>query len=92
HLQYVHDLANIKFKMPQLTSLNSSMTIFDWLIIFKYAFTMSVISVIQTNLTANMMDAISNTTSNKDKEIRGQGISNIIVGIVGGYGSSGLVG
>lgn len=92
HLQYVHDLANIKFKMPQLTSLNSSMTIFDWLIIFKYAFTMSVIAVIQTNLTANMMDAISNTTSNKDKEIRGQGISNIIVGIVGGYGSSGLVG
>ena len=36
-----------------------------------------------------MMDAISNTTSNKYKEIRGQGISNIIVGIVGGYGSSG---
>ncbi|WP_316932933.1 SulP family inorganic anion transporter [Staphylococcus warneri] len=53
---------------------------------------MTIISVIQTNLTTHMVDMISNTESHKDKEIIGQGISNFIVGSIGGYGSSGLVG
>ncbi|PTI92028.1 SulP family inorganic anion transporter [Staphylococcus warneri] len=92
HLQYVYDLASIHFKMPSFAIFNLSMSIEAWIIIFKYALTMTIISVIQTNLTTHMVDMISNTESHKDKEIIGQGISNFIVGSIGGYGSSGLVG
>lgn len=92
NLQYVHDMADIRFSLPKVSIPPEMFKIDAFFVALKYAFTMSVISVIQTNLTNDMINMISNHPMNKDREIVGQGLSNIIVGMLGGYGSSGLVG
>ena len=92
NLQYVHDMADIHFSMPSIHIPQEMFELSAFFIALKYAFTMSIISVIQTNLTNDMMNMISQHPTNKDREIVGQGLSNIIVGLFGGYGSSGLIG
>ncbi len=51
-------------------------------IIFMYGLTMAIVAVVQTTLTARMMDVVTDTTSNKNKESIGQGIANFIVGLL----------
>lgn len=92
NIQYVYDLANIRMTLPHL---HIPQGIFSWSsmkIALVYGATMAIISVIQTNLTTQMMNVLTKQYSNKDREVLSQGIANTVMSLLGGYGSSGLVG
>lgn len=91
-IQYVSDLANIHITLPELQTPLFLTHIHTFMICLIYGLTMAIIAVIQTNLTHEMMNTITQTNADKDKEVVSQGISNVIVGFLGGYGSSALVG
>lgn len=92
NVQLVHDLAEIRLTFPKISVYTELLNLHALSIITLYALTMSIISVVQTNLTNEMMDVITQSHSNKDREVIGQGLSNLFVGLLGGYGSSALVG
>ncbi|QLK86687.1 SulP family inorganic anion transporter [Staphylococcus sp. 17KM0847] len=91
-LQYVHDLAQIHVKIPvwRLPDLSG-----DTISFFQIAFwgaMLAIVATIQTSLTAQMMDQVTGTKSDKNKESRGQGVSNLLIGMFGGLAGSALVG
>ncbi|PTI40144.1 SulP family inorganic anion transporter [Staphylococcus casei] len=92
NIKVVSDMAPIHIKIPQPSIPKD---IWDWhflVIAFVYGVTMAIVAIVQTTLTARMMDDVTASKSDKNKETIGQGIANFIVGIFGGYGGSALVG
>ena len=65
NVQLVHDLAEIRLTFPKI-SVYTELLNLHALSITLYALTMSIISVVQTNLTNEMMDVITQSHSNKD--------------------------
>ncbi|MCJ1655733.1 SulP family inorganic anion transporter [Staphylococcus sp. NRL 16/872] len=92
HVQFVRDLANIHIAVPKFALPTELFHIHALSIIFLYALTMAIISVVQTNLTNEMMNVITQSHADKDREVVALGVTNVLVGLLGGYGGSALVG
>lgn len=92
NIQYVSDMASIHIKMPIPSIPNEISDLNIVMIALLYGIAMAIVAVIQTTLTAQMVDVVTSTTSDKNKESIGQGIANFIVGLFGGFGGSALVG
>ncbi|WP_260471797.1 SulP family inorganic anion transporter [Bacillus salinus] len=61
-------------------------------IIFPYAIALAVVGLVETLLTATIVDDLTGTDSNKNKESRGQGIANIVTGFFGGMAGCAMIG
>ena len=61
-------------------------------IIFPYAITMSLVGLLESFLTANVIDELTDTHSHKNQEAIGQGIANIITGFFGGMAGCAMIG
>ena len=53
---------------------------------------MAIVGLVESLLTAKIVDDYTNTYSNKNKEARGQGIANIITALFGGMGGCAMIG
>lgn len=63
-----------------------------WMIIFPYSLSLAVVGILESLLTASVLDEITDTSSNKNKEVRGQGLANIVTGFFGGMAGCALIG
>ena len=88
----MHDLSSIHIKLPYPTIPIEILNVNYLLITLFYGLMMAIVAIVQTTLTARMMDEVTATTSDKNRESIGQGIANLVVGLFGGYGGSALVG
>ncbi len=61
-------------------------------IVLPTALAISLVGLMETFLTQDILDDITDTNSNKNKEARGQGISNIVSSLFGGMAGCALVG
>lgn len=61
-------------------------------IIFPYAITLSIVGLLESLLTASLVDELTDTASNKNTEAQGQGIANIITGFFGGMAGCAMIG
>ncbi|WP_419873223.1 SulP family inorganic anion transporter [Candidatus Pristimantibacillus sp. PTI5] len=61
-------------------------------IILPYSFSLSIVGILESLLTASVLDEMTDTSSNKNKEVRGQGIANIATGFFGGMAGCALIG
>ena len=61
-------------------------------IIFPYALGIAMVGLIESLLTAKLVDDITDTKSNKSRESFGQGIANIVTGFFGGMGGCAMIG
>lgn len=78
----------MEFKFMTLHNLN--LKIFIELI--PYAVSLALVGTIESLLTAKTLDDIIGDSSDKNKEARGQGIGNIVSGLLGGMTGCALVG
>lgn len=78
----------MEFKFTTLHNLN--LKIFIELI--PYAVSLALVGTIESLLTAKTLDDIIGDSSDKNKEARGQGIGNIVSGLLGGMTGCALVG
>lgn len=68
---------------------------FTWetlMIIFPYSLALSMVGLLESLLTAQIVDDMTDTTSNKNKEATGQGIANIVAGFFGGMAGCAMIG
>jgi SulP family sulfate permease len=61
-------------------------------IIAPYALAMAVVGLLESLLTARLVDDITDTPSNATREAWGQGASNVITGFLGGMGGCAMIG
>ena len=61
-------------------------------IIAPYAFAMAIVGLLESLLTAKLVDDVTDTHSNKTRESWGQGVANVITGFFGGMGGCAMVG
>lgn len=66
---------------------------FDTLaIIAPYALALALVGLMESLLTAKLVDDLTDTHSNKTRESLGQGIANIVTGLFGGMGGCAMIG
>ena len=53
---------------------------------------LALVGLIESLLTASIVDEMTDTTSDKDRESRGQGIANIVAGLFGGMAGCAMIG
>ncbi|MGV2827749.1 SulP family inorganic anion transporter [Myxosarcina sp. GI1(2024)] len=68
---------------PNLETLN---------IIFPYAIAIALVGLLESFLTANVVDELTDTPSNKNQEALGQGIANFVTGFFGGMAGCAMIG
>ncbi|TDL31047.1 SulP family inorganic anion transporter [Jeotgalibacillus sp. S-D1] len=61
-------------------------------IIFPYAIALTVVGLLESLLTASIVDDATDTESDKNMESRGQGIANITAGFFGGMAGCAMIG
>lgn len=61
-------------------------------IIFPYALTLSLVGLLESFLTASVIDDLTDTPSNKNKEAIAQGIANCVTGCFGGMAGCAMIG
>ena len=61
-------------------------------IIFPYSAAMAVVGLLESMMTATIVDEMTDTPSDKNRECKGQGLSNIATGLLGGMGGCAMIG
>jgi sulfate permease, SulP family len=61
-------------------------------IIAPFAFAMALVGLMESLMTAKLVDDITDTHSNKTRESWGQGVANIVTGFFGGMGGCAMIG
>ena len=88
----VGDLGNIKQALPHFLIPNVPFNLETLQIIFPYSLSMAIVGLVESLLTAKIVDDATDTYSSKNRESRGQGISNMITGLFGGMGGCAMIG
>ncbi|EFM11263.1 sulphate transporter [Paenibacillus curdlanolyticus YK9] len=61
-------------------------------VIFPYALSLAIVGLTESLLTASVLDEMTGTTSDKNREVRGQGIANVVTGFFGGMAGCAMIG
>lgn len=61
-------------------------------IILPYSLTLTAVGLLESLMTAVIVDDLTDTDSNKDLECKGQGIANIVAGFFGGMAGCAMIG
>ena len=61
-------------------------------IIFPYALALAVVGILESLMTATIVDDFTDTTSDKNRECVGQGVANIGSGLIGGMAGCAMIG
>ena len=61
-------------------------------IVAPYALAMAVVGLLESMMTASVVDELTDTTSSKAQECRGLGLANIAAGLFGGIAGCGMIG
>ncbi|MBJ2139039.1 SulP family inorganic anion transporter [Paraglaciecola chathamensis] len=61
-------------------------------IVFPYAAGLAVVGLLESMMTATIVDDLTDTTSDRNKECKGQGIANVGAGLFGGMAGCAMIG
>lgn len=87
----VLDIASVSGSLP---SFHIPMVPFNWEtleVVFPYALVMAGVGLVESLLTLSMVDEITNTKGNSNREAMAQGTANIVNGFFGGMGGCAMV-
>ncbi len=88
----VGDMASIKGGLPQF---HLPLVPFTWetlQIIFPYSLILAAIGLIESLLTLNLIDEMTNTRGQPNRECVAQGSANVVTGFFGGMGGCAMIG
>jgi SulP family sulfate permease len=88
----VGDMGGISQTLPEFLIPSIPLNLETLMIIFPYSLALAVVGLLESLLTATIVDDMTQTDSNKNVESRGQGIANIITGFFGGMAGCAMIG
>jgi sulfate permease, SulP family len=88
----VGDKGSLPTSLPSLQGIHVPLSLDTLRIIAPYAFSMAIVGLAETLLTAQLVDDLTDTGSSKWRESWGQGIANIVSAFFGGTGGCAMIG
>ncbi|MFT4913775.1 MAG: SulP family sulfate permease [Brevundimonas sp.] len=88
----VGDMGEMPSTLPMFHLPQVPLTWETFAIIAPVAATLAFVGLLESLLTANLIDDITDTPSDKDRETRGQGIANILSPLFGGMAGCAMIG
>ena len=88
----VGDQGELPKSLPELFIPNIPLTWDTFTIIAPYAVAMALVGLLESLMTAKLVDEITDTHSRKSREAWGQGVANMLSGIFGGMGGCAMIG
>ncbi|RQP17061.1 MAG: SulP family inorganic anion transporter, partial [Brucella intermedia] len=91
-LRTVGDLGELPSALPVFALPQVPLTLETLQIILPYSITLAAVGLLESLMTAQIVDDMTDTTSNKSQECIGQGTSNIASALIGGMGGCAMIG
>ncbi len=91
-LRTVGDMGELPSTLPVFLLPDIPLTLETLLIILPYSAAVAVVGLLESLMTASIVDELTDTTSRKGRETVGQGIANIGTGFIGGMAGCAMIG
>lgn len=88
----VSDMGDLPSTLPLFIFPDIPFSLNTLFIILPYSLALAAVGILETLLTATVLDEMTDTNSDKNKECRGQGIANVITGFFGGMAGCAMIG
>jgi SulP family sulfate permease len=88
----VGDMGEIRQALPMLHIPQISWSWSTLLILLPYSLALAIVGMTESLLTATIVDEMTETGSDKNREVRGQGIANMVNGFFGGMAGCAMIG
>jgi sulfate permease, SulP family len=92
HIPNVGDEGELPTSLPTLVVPHVPWTLATLAIVAPYALAIALVGLLESLLTAKLVDDITDTHSNKTRESWGQGVANVVTGMFGGMGGCAMIG
>lgn len=91
-IRSVGDMGELPDTLPVFLWPSVPLTLETLWIILPYAMMLTVVGLLESMMTATIVDDLTDTPSNKNRECKGQGIANIGAGLMGGMAGCAMIG
>jgi SulP family sulfate permease len=88
----VGDEGALPDSLPSLFVPHVPLTLHTLSVIGPYALGMALVGILESLMTAKLVDDVTDSHSNKSREAWGQGTANIVTGLFGGMGGCAMIG
>ncbi|WKE66098.1 SulP family inorganic anion transporter [Gallaecimonas kandeliae] len=88
----VGDMGALPDSLPVFLLPNVPFNLDTLAIIAPYALALAVVGLLESMMTATIVDDFTDTDSDKNRECRGQGMANIVAGFLGGMAGCAMIG
>lgn len=88
----VGDMGALPSTLPNFLMPDVPFTLETLFIILPYALTLTVVGLLESLMTAVIVDTMTDTTSDKNRESWAQGVANIVAGLFGGMAGCAMIG
>ncbi|WP_174728150.1 SulP family inorganic anion transporter [Mesobacillus harenae] len=88
----VGDMGNLSQTLPIFLLPDIPLTLETIGIILPYSLALALVGLLESLLTATIVDDMTDSESNKDTESKGQGIANVVTGFFGGMAGCAMIG
>ncbi|WP_152205751.1 SulP family inorganic anion transporter [Marinobacter changyiensis] len=91
-IRTVGDMGQLPDTLPIFLWPDVPLNLETLMIILPYAAGLTIVGLLESMMTATIVDDLTDTTSDRNKECRGQGIANIGSGLLGGMAGCAMIG
>jgi len=88
----VGDMGELPDSLPVFLLPDVPWTLDTLQIVFPFSMTLAVVGLLESMMTAQIVDDLTDTPSDKNRECVGQGVSNIAAGFLGGMAGCAMIG
>lgn len=91
-IRTVGDMGQLPDTLPVFLLPEVPLTLETLKIVLPYSVALAVVGILESLMTATIVDDLTDTTSDKNRECKGQGIANIATGFLGGMAGCAMIG
>jgi SulP family sulfate permease len=91
-IRTVGDMGQLPDSLPMLLLPNIPLNVETLIIILPYSITLAAVGLLESLMTSVIVDDMTDTPSQKNRECAGQGIANIVAGFFGGMAGCAMIG
>ncbi|WP_230658378.1 SulP family inorganic anion transporter [Psychrobacter sp. I-STPA10] len=91
-IRNVGDMGELPDTLPMFLIPNIPLNLETLMIIAPYSIALAVVGLLESMMTATIVDDLTDTTSDRNQECRGQGIANVVAGFFGGMAGCAMIG
>ncbi|MGR7921337.1 SulP family inorganic anion transporter [Zobellella denitrificans] len=91
-IRTVGDMGELPDSLPVFLWPEVPLNLETLAIIFPYSLSLAIVGLLESMMTATIVDDLTDTKSDKNRECKGQGLANIATGLLGGMAGCAMIG